>query len=327
MVIEGTSSETTDDNILPTARCIRDTKERRMVTITCFQRLRCCVCHLCHKAMNALAAVGQLFKRVLYKKCTTLRSMSSLEMPVRQRTGITKSKNIKTCTTSQLLLRWKRCIAIRKVGQFSISIPGVSDTELFGRMDMKLNEGKYNNLSYGRYEKTIYVKTWTGRTVSLETDLNRAVETVKRQLEAKTGIPKDHQHLVSRGKVLTDDRTLKDCYISGGETIEMTALLLEGTKHKSLSTTPMDADRDKKEKRIWTIYWWRRTWRREAQTSVRRRGSYSKKWIKSVMKELKERTDDVSDFERLMTNSTAWNERRQIQYEHSGRGALQNIRW
>ena len=91
---------------------------------------------------------------------------------------------------------------------------------------MNLNEGKYNDLTDGRYEKTIYVKTWTGRTVSLETDLNRAVETVKRQLEAKTGIPKDHQHLASRGKVLMDNRTLKDCYISGGETIEMTALLL-----------------------------------------------------------------------------------------------------
>ena len=39
---------------------------------------------------------------------------------------------------------------------------------------MKLNEVKYNDLSDGRYEKTTYVKTWTGRTVSLETDLIRA---------------------------------------------------------------------------------------------------------------------------------------------------------
>ena len=113
---------------------------------------------------------------------------------------------------------------------------------------MKLDEGKYNDLTDGKYEDTIYVKTWTGRTVSLETDLNHAVEIVKRQLETKTGIPKVHQHLAIRGKVLMDSRTLKDCYISGGETIEMTALLLGGTKHKSLSPTRTDADRDKKRK-------------------------------------------------------------------------------
>ena len=77
----------------------------------------------------------------------------------------------------------------------------LSDADLIGGMDVKLNEGKYNDLIDGRYEKTIYVKTWTGRTVSLVTDLNHAVGTVKRQLEAKTGIPKDHQHLASRGKV------------------------------------------------------------------------------------------------------------------------------
>ena len=79
------------------------------------------------------------------------------------------------------------------------------------------------------------------------------METVKRQVEAKTGIPKDHQHLASRGKVLKDGRTLKDYYTPDGENIEMTALLLGGTEHKSLRPAPMDADRDKKEKRIRTI--------------------------------------------------------------------------
>ena len=124
----------------------------------------------------------------------------------------------------------------------------LNDTELIGGMDVKLNEGKYNDLIDGRYEKTIYVKSWTGRTVSLEVDLDHAVETVKRLIEAKTGIPKDHQHLASKGKVLKDNRALKEYGISGGETVEMTALLLGGMKHKGLSPTPMDADRDKKRK-------------------------------------------------------------------------------
>ena len=43
-----------------------------------------------------------------------------------------------------------------------------------------------------------------------------------------------------------DNKTLKDWNIIGRVTIEMTALLLGGTKHKSLS--PMQAERDKKRK-------------------------------------------------------------------------------
>ena len=74
--------------------------------------------------------------------------------------------------------------------------------KLIDGLDKKHNEGLYSDLTDGRYKKTIYVKTWTGRTVSLETDLEHAVE-------AKTGISKNQQHLASRGKVLTDKRTLK----------------------------------------------------------------------------------------------------------------------
>ena len=120
-----------------------------------------------------------------------------------------------------------------------------NNTELINGMDVMLKEGKYNDLTDGRYEKTIHVKTWTGRTVSLETDLDHAVGTVKRQLEAKTGIPKDHQHLASRGKVQMDSRTLKDYYKSEGETIELSAVLLGGMKNKSLSPAPMRTEREK----------------------------------------------------------------------------------
>ena len=69
-------------------------------------------------------------------------------------------------------------------------------------MDEKLHEGKYNDPTDGRYEKTIYVKTWKGKTITVEIDLKHTMENVKGHIEAKTKIPKDHQHLASRGKVL-----------------------------------------------------------------------------------------------------------------------------
>ena len=90
----------------------------------------------------------------------------------------------------------------------------LNDAEFIGDDGSHTTEGTYNDLSDGRYKKTKYVKRWTGKTVSVEADLNRNVEAVMKQLETKTRIPKDHQHLVSRGKVLKDNRMLKDYGIS-----------------------------------------------------------------------------------------------------------------
>ena len=45
-----------------------------------------------------------------------------------------------------------------------------------------------------------------------------------------------------------DKKTLKDNNITGGETIGVTALLLGGTKNKSLSPTPMNVERETKRK-------------------------------------------------------------------------------
>ena len=166
---------------------------------------------------------------------------------------------------------------------------------------MKFNEGKYNDLIDGRYEKTIYVKTWRGRTVSLVTDLDHAVGTLKRQLEAKTGIPKNHQYLTSRGKVLKDSGTLKEYGLSGGETVEMTAQLLGGMKHKSLSSTPM-VDWEKKRKESEPYIDVSGLENEKSQAVLEEEAVPTKKWMSDTMKELKKRTGDVSEFERTMTN-------------------------
>ena len=122
----------------------------------------------------------------------------------------------------------------------------LDDTVLIGEDGSHPTECKYEDLFDGMYKKTLYVKTRTGRTVSVEADLNRDVESAKRQLEVKTGIPRDHQHLVSKGKVLKDNRTLKEYGISVGEVIDVTGKLWGGMKHKSLSPTPMDTERYKR---------------------------------------------------------------------------------
>ena len=111
----------------------------------------------------------------------------------------------------------------------------------------------YKNLDDGKYEKTIYAKTWTGRTITAVFSPESVTRIVKGEIEAKTRIPADNQQLTVRGKVLKDNASLKDYGLSRGEKIEMTAKLPGGMKHKSVSSKPMDTEREKKE-RIRTVY-------------------------------------------------------------------------
>ena len=199
------------------------------------------------KYMLSDADTGDGITRVPTEKWTIcsnrvffLISQRFLRMGERQNTQMTKPKQIPE----------NREHAHRSQRQPTLQAHELDNIELNGGMDEKLDEGKYNDLADGRYEKTIYVKTWTGKTITVEIDLKHTVETVKGQIEAKTRIPKDHQHLASRGKVLMDNKTLKDYSITGGETIEMTALLLGGTKNKILSPTPMNVERRSRRREV-----------------------------------------------------------------------------
>ena len=77
-------------------------------------------------------------------------------------------------------------------------------------MDTRIDDGKYGDFIDDRYEKTTNVKTWRGNTITTKFNLKNTVENVKTQIEEKTKIPKEHQHLVSRERVLIDERRLKD---------------------------------------------------------------------------------------------------------------------
>ena len=126
--------------------------------------------------------------------------------------------------------------AVRSSRQQQSEAPALEldDTALIGEDGSRTTEGKYKDLENGMYEKTIYVKTWEGRTITAEISSEHTTIIVKSKIEAKTGIQTDDQQLVVRGKVLMDSTPLNDYGLSGGETIDMTAKLLGGTKHKSL---------------------------------------------------------------------------------------------